>query len=136
MRRIRSYFSDMWSVHLDAGTWFPVSQGAFRLSFLTKLDRPLSQEPRYLFVTHRVQVACVTPPCTPTHSQVFIAGLREELEASLSQPSQDPQLPKDCSFKGQLAVYLTSTLRLGIIFLISFFLWHKFLGKLFIIIVD
>lgn len=45
MRRIRSYFSDMWSVHLDAGTWFPVSQGAFRLSFLTKLDRPLSQEP-------------------------------------------------------------------------------------------
>lgn len=95
-----------------------------------------SAESRYLFVTHRVQVACVTPPCTPTHSQVFIAGLREELEASLSQPSQDPQLPKDCSFKGQLAVYLTSTLRLGIIFLISFFLWHKFLGKLFIIIVD
>lgn len=45
MSRIRSYFSDMWSVHLDAGTLFPVSQGVFRLSFLTKLDRPLSQEP-------------------------------------------------------------------------------------------
>ena len=44
MSRIRSYFSDMCSVNLDAGTWFPLSRGVLSLSFLTKLDRPLSQE--------------------------------------------------------------------------------------------
>lgn len=44
VNRIRYYFSDMYSVYLDAGTWLPISQGVFILSFLTKLDRPLSKE--------------------------------------------------------------------------------------------
>lgn len=44
MSRIRSNFSDMCSVHLDAGTGLPVSQGISSLSFLMKPDRPLSQE--------------------------------------------------------------------------------------------